>query len=118
MGDTDFDQGQLANAKALGDTGTTDSSGKFVPDWLPAFKSEIDGLILVRRLCFLCLLLFGLTLEQIAGESQETVHEQKHKVEHILGNSIHKALVVEGRARPGKEKGHEHFVRDFPLVYP
>jgi len=91
LGDNDFDQGQLAAAKALGDTGTTDTSGNFVPDWLPPFKSEIDGLVL------------------IAGDSKETITEQKNKVEHVLGKTIKEVLVVEGQVRPGKEKGHEHF---------
>ena len=31
-------------------------------------------------------------------------------MKHILGRSIREVLHVEGNVRPGKEKGHEHFV--------
>ncbi|KLO19160.1 Dyp-type peroxidase [Schizopora paradoxa] len=91
LGDVDFENGQRKDAHNLGDTFITDSSGQSVPDWLPAFKSGVDGVIL------------------IGGDSLPSIFEQKNKVEHILGNTIHEALVVEGQARPGKEKGHEHF---------
>jgi len=90
LGDTDFEAGQLADAANLGDTGTTDANG-FNPNWLPAFKSEIDGVILV------------------AGDCSASVQEGLSNVEHVLGKSIQKVLKVEGNVRPGKEKGHEHF---------
>ncbi|KLO11577.1 Dyp-type peroxidase [Schizopora paradoxa] len=91
LGDADFAAGQLADAQNLGDTGTTDSSGNFVPDWLPQFKSAIDGILL------------------IAGDSILTVEEQRNKVELVLGKTINAVLTVNGLVRPGKEKGHEHF---------
>ncbi|KAI5119113.1 hypothetical protein M0805_007860 [Coniferiporia weirii] len=90
LNDAAFDGGQFNNAKALGD-GTIDSSGNFDSGWLPAFKSEIDGVIL------------------IAGDSQITLNEGTNKVEHILGTSTKEVLKVNGNVRPGKEKGHEHF---------
>ena len=46
LGDTDFDNGQLFDAKNLGDDGTT-TDNKFTPAWLDAFKKDIDGIILV-----------------------------------------------------------------------
>ncbi|KAL5503918.1 DYP1 [Sanghuangporus vaninii] len=91
LGDASFKKGQLGNASALGDTGKTDSSGNFVPDWLEPFKNEIDGVILV------------------AGDSRESVQEGDNKVEHVLGHSIKEVFKVKGQTRPGKEKGHEHF---------
>ncbi|THH11014.1 dyp-type peroxidase [Phellinidium pouzarii] len=91
LNDPSFDAGQLASAKALGDEGTTDSSGSFTPNWLSAFKSEIDGIIL------------------IAGESRASVLQGTNKVDHIFGETIREVLKVTGQVRPGKEKGHEHF---------
>ena len=40
IGDATFDAGMLAGAQALGDPGTT-ASGKFTPDWVPAFKQDV-----------------------------------------------------------------------------
>ncbi|THH05549.1 dyp-type peroxidase [Phellinidium pouzarii] len=91
LDDPAFDAGQLASAQALGDQGFVDSSNKFDPNWLPEFKSETDGVVL------------------IAGDSRTSVVEGAHKVENIFGASIRKVLVVKGQVRPGPEKGHEHF---------
>lgn len=63
-----------------------------MPNWLAEFKGEIHGLVFA------------------AGDSKESVHEGISKVEHVLGTSIKQVLKVEGNVRPGKEKGHEHFV--------
>lgn len=89
-GDPDFEAGQLAHAKNLGDQGT-DADGKFDPKWLPAFKHDIDGIFL------------------FTGDSKPSACNAAHKVEHLLGKSIAQVLKVEGNVRPGKEKGHEHF---------
>ncbi|MCJ1287576.1 hypothetical protein MMC26_006928 [Xylographa opegraphella] len=93
IGDTAFENGMLANAAALGDPGSTSPSG---PDWIPAFKQHIHGMILV------------------SGESPKTVHEKLAKVKDIFSvgrhdASIHEVKHIGGNVRPGKEKGHEHF---------
>ena len=108
LGDTDFEQGQLADAEKLGDTGKSEANG-FDPDWLPAFKNAIDGIILVGTSLFLFLLVVSFQ-GKVAGECQASVAEGISKVEHVLGTSISKVLKVEANVRPGKEKGHEHFV--------
>ena len=84
----------LADAPNLGDPvkGTEKT-----PDWIPAFKHGVDGLIL------------------ISGESRETVAEKLAEVERIflVGSpyaSIHEAIRIVGDVRPGAEKGHEQFV--------
>ena len=41
-----FTNGQLSHASALGDTGTNTGAG-FDPNWLPAFKGEIDAVAFV-----------------------------------------------------------------------
>lgn len=48
LGDTAFEEGQLAHAEALGDSGTKANDGTFDPSWLPAFKKGVDGLLFVR----------------------------------------------------------------------
>ena len=48
IGDPSFRQGQFFNAQQLGDNGSV-ANGIFEPDWLPAFKGAIHGVILVRR---------------------------------------------------------------------
>ncbi|KDQ17406.1 hypothetical protein BOTBODRAFT_106029, partial [Botryobasidium botryosum FD-172 SS1] len=91
LGDPAFTAGQLASAKALGDDGTTDASNNFTPNWLPEFKGDTHGIIL------------------IGGDSFASVNEAADKVEYILGGTIKAILKVQANARPGKEKGHEHF---------
>ena len=86
----------LADSKALGDNGTT-SNGAFSPDWIPAFKQAIDGLIL------------------IAGDSHLTVIEKLAEVKLVFSVGAHNAAIHEvtriiGDTRPGNEKGHEQFV--------
>lgn len=86
----------LADAANLGDPGTTDSSGNFNPDWLPAFKKGIDGLIL------------------ISGDSHASTHETMLKINKIFGvgrhnSTLHIVKEVVGDVRPGKESGHEQY---------
>ena len=84
----------LADAKNLGDPGTTTAD---TPDWVPAFKHGVDGMILV------------------SGESHGTVADTLAQIENIFSvgthfATIHEALRIVGDVRPGKEKGHEQFV--------
>ena len=84
----------LKDAKDLGDPGTaTDDT----PDWVPAFKYGVDGMILVT------------------GECRQTVAEKLAEVERIflVGShfaTIHEATRLVGDVRPGNEKGHEQCV--------
>lgn len=93
IGDDVFSKGMLADAPTLGDPGTATSDS---PDWVPAFKQGVDGMILV------------------SGESHQTVAETLAEIERIFFvgahcATIHEALRIVGDVRPGKEKGHEHF---------
>ncbi|KAF8884655.1 hypothetical protein BD779DRAFT_1612092 [Infundibulicybe gibba] len=93
--DTAFKSGQLADSINLGDKGTSEGS-EFVPDWEPAFKEQIHGLIL------------------IAGDSHNTVNKKIHEIEHIFGldtahPSIREVTRIEGDVRPGELSAHEHF---------
>ena len=83
----------LADAENLGDKGTT-TGGKFDPDWEPALKRGVHGLIL------------------ITGECHSTVTETLKDIEKIFNvrapNAvIHEVLRVVGDVRPGAEAGHE-----------
>ena len=94
IGDSAFLGGMLADAKDLGDRGTASAD---TPDWVPAFKQGVDGMILV------------------SGESHPTVAETLADIERIFSvgapsATIHEALRIVGDVRPGKEKGHEQFV--------
>ena len=87
----------LANAASLGDPGSTSASG---PDWIPAFKQHIHGMILV------------------SGESRKKVNEKLAEVKEIFyvgrhDASIHEMHYIMGSVRPGKEKGHEQFLLFF-----
>lgn len=84
----------LKDAKNLGDPGTADDD---TPDWVPAFRHGVDGMIL------------------ITGESHQTVTEKLAEIERIFlvkshSATIHEAIRIVGNVRPGKEKGHEQFV--------
>jgi hypothetical protein len=111
--DPAFLAGQLASAKDILEDPGVEVDGKFVPKWLPAFKDGVDGLISVRYLshssCVSTRANVSL-LAQVAGDSKASVDEGIEKAKHILGNSIRVTLNVEGNVRPGKNKGHEHFV--------
>lgn len=104
IGDSAFDAGMLAGAEALGDKGTKSPSGEFSPDWVPAFKHDIHGVIL------------------ITGDSHKTVDEKLAQIENIFHVGAHNALIHEvyrtvGDVRPGKEKGHEQFVPTLSVSY-
>ena len=47
----------------------------------------------------------------VAGDCKVSILEGIAKVDLILGFSVKQVLKVAGNVRPGKEKGHEHFVR-------
>jgi len=95
LGDAAFKEGQLADAQNLGDKGTT-TGGTFTPDWIPAFKNPVHGVII------------------IAGDCQATIDERLAEVTTTLhvapkNGNCHEVLRVNGAVRPGAEKGHEHF---------
>ncbi|KAL9100162.1 MAG: hypothetical protein Q9163_004427 [Psora crenata] len=95
IGDTAFNAGMLADAQRLGDPGST-SSGSFNPDWIPAFKNDVHGVVIV------------------SGDCRHRVAKQLRRIKDIFGAgthnaSIHEVLQLVGDVRPGKEKGHEHF---------
>jgi hypothetical protein len=96
IGDSAFNAGMLADAEHLGDQGTS-SSGKFDPDWIPKFKEEIDGVILVT------------------GDCHTSVKEKVADIKDIFSvgeedASIHEVLEVVGDVRPGELSAHEQFV--------
>ncbi|EIM91696.1 DyP-type peroxidase [Stereum hirsutum FP-91666 SS1] len=97
IGDKAFTDGQLSDAENLGDKGSTDAHGNFVPsDWLNAFRHPVHGVIL------------------LSGPSHASVKAMLRDVEQIFRvgshhSSIKIVLEVVGDVRPGKEKGHEHF---------
>ena len=78
------------DAADLGDPGTASSTkDKFDPDWIPAFKQEIDGVIMV------------------AGHSYRGVEEHLAEILAILFGTIKEVINIFGHVRPGKEDGHE-----------
>jgi hypothetical protein len=88
IGDPVFSLGMFADANNLGDQ---------VSNWAPAFKNDIDGLIMVT------------------GDCHWTVKERLAEVKEIflVGQTnaiIHQVLCVVGDVRPGREAGHEQFV--------
>lgn len=95
IGDKAFTDGQLCDAKNLGDKGPEDAHGKFVPsDWLNAFRHPVHGVII------------------LSGPSHASVKAMLRDVEQIFRvgshhSSIKIVLEVVGDVRPGKEKGHE-----------
>ena len=96
INDPAFLGGMLTDAiKNLGDPLTTATPKS--PDWVPAFKHGVDGMILV------------------SGDCHATVAEKLAEIEKILfvgtpSATIHEALRIVGDVRPGNEKGHEQFV--------
>lgn len=84
MVDSLFKQGQLKDAAALGDPGTG--------HWESAFAgTSIHGVFL------------------IASDTQSNVDDELKNIQTILGSSITEIYRLQGAARPGAEKGHEHF---------
>ena len=95
----------LADAKFLGDPGTTSSTNAFDPKWDPEFKKDIHGLILVT------------------GDSHATVDEKLAEVLKIFSlrsqnATIHEIKRAVGDVRPGAEKGHEQYVLVPPILIP
>ena len=115
IGDTSFEAGQKASAAALGDSGTMTTTG-FNPDWLFAFKGEVHGVFLVRPHH---LLMFTSTcrlielLRQVTGDSEATVELMTGALHTLSIGTINVVLNVNGNVRPGKQRGHEHFVGHF-----
>ena len=95
IGDTAFDNGMLADAEKLGDKGAT-VTNKFTPDWIPAFKGDVHGMILVSGDCHA-------TVAKKFSEVESIFHAGTHQA------TIHEVLRTVGDVRPGKEAGHEHF---------
>ena len=90
----------LADAKDLGDPGTMTPSGDLIPDWFPAFKQDIHGVIL------------------ISGDSHPTVEERLRDISKIFSVGAHNATIHEvtkivGDVRPGDQKAHEQSVSLF-----
>ncbi|KAF8485531.1 Dyp-type peroxidase [Gautieria morchelliformis] len=82
LGDPAFTDGQFQRAHQLGDN---------VPDWLPAFKGDVHGVIL------------------ISGDSEASMLATEAKLLLLLGPTITQVFKVNGVVRPGTEHGHEHF---------
>ncbi|KAH9933659.1 Dyp-type peroxidase [Epithele typhae] len=96
IGDTAFVGGQLNDAQNLADSGVVGSDGKFIPNWIPAFKQQLDGVVI------------------ISGDSELTVTATQAIVKGIFNvgaakATMHEVQTIKGTVRPGKEKAHEHF---------
>ena len=104
IGDAVFNKGMLADAPCLGDQGTKSASGVVDPnnpDWIPAFKQDIHGMILVT------------------GDCHETVTEKLAGIEKTFlvgapNATMHEVIRIVGDVRPGAEKGHEQFALRLP----
>ncbi|KAK7033639.1 dye-decolorizing heme-containing peroxidase [Paramarasmius palmivorus] len=84
LNDNAFRQGQSVSANSLGDPGTG--------NWVQGFVgTSIHGVFL------------------IASDTQDNVDAELANIKNILGNSIVEIHSLQGAARPGSEKGHEHF---------
>ncbi|KAM5544620.1 hypothetical protein V8D89_001518 [Ganoderma adspersum] len=94
LGDTAFATGQQLDSKNLGDAGTT-VNGKFVPNWIHAFKNQIHGVVIISGDC-----------ERTVTATQATVLAIFNIGAHI---TLHEVTTLKGVVRPGAEKGHEHF---------
>ncbi|QRV75636.1 Dyp-type peroxidase family [Ceratobasidium sp. AG-Ba] len=90
LGDRVFSAGQLADAGNLRDEGTT-IDNTFDPKWEQAFKTRIDGVLIV------------------AGESWVSVNKKVDDTLKTFGTSIRVIYNLKGSVRPGDQKGHEHF---------
>ncbi|KAI3604730.1 fungal peroxidase [Moniliophthora roreri] len=79
-----FKDGQFAGASDLGDPGTG--------NWVQGFAgTSVHGVFL------------------IASDTQANVDAELADIQNILGSSIVEIHRLQGAARPGNEKGHEHF---------
>lgn len=81
IGDAPFTAGQLAGAKALGDSGVTNQQG-FIPNWETAFTQPIHGVLVV------------------AGETWKTVNNRLDHARNVLGQSIRVVYDLKGTVRP------------------
>ncbi|CAE6486107.1 unnamed protein product [Rhizoctonia solani] len=90
LGDQPFAGGQLADARNLGDDGTTGPSG-FDPVWETAFKHRVDGVFV------------------LAGESWASINVKIVEILKDFATSIRVVYRLKGSVRPGSQKGHEHF---------
>ncbi|KAF8879817.1 hypothetical protein BD779DRAFT_1446702 [Infundibulicybe gibba] len=95
--DTAFQSGQRVDAFNLGDDGKG-SGNDFNPEWDPAFKQQIHGVILSTADS-------DETLKGTTAMVEETFHLRSHQVKSPI--TIVKSIT--GVVRPGNEKGHEHF---------
>ena len=93
MGDTAFTEGQLKDAQNLGDAGIPGVDGKFMPNWINAFKSQLHGVIL------------------ISGDSVQTVTATQAVVLGIFNVgarvTLHRVISLKGAVRPGDQSGRE-----------
>ncbi|KAM5542891.1 hypothetical protein V8D89_003275 [Ganoderma adspersum] len=95
LGDTAFASGQKDDAMNLGDAGAPGPDGKFVPNWINAFKSQIHGVVIISG-----------DGEQTVTATQATVLGFFNIGAHI---TLHEVITLKGVVRPGAEKAHEHF---------
>lgn len=95
--DPSFVNGQLSDAKDLGDTGSSES-GTFVPsDWLDAFRNPVHGAII------------------ISGPTPTAIKNKVKDIEKIFGvhsghDSLKVVLELVGQPRPKPHNGHEQSV--------
>ncbi|THU82835.1 fungal peroxidase [Dendrothele bispora CBS 962.96] len=83
LGESLFNDGQFADAEALGDV---------KDNWAPGFAgTSVHGVIL------------------LASDTDDNVNDELSNVQNILGESITEIHRVSGAARPGDQEGHEHF---------
>ncbi|KAI0636148.1 peroxidase TAP [Trametes polyzona] len=95
LGDPAFKNGQLKDAKNLGDPGK-DVNGTFDPDWLPEFKKSIHGVIIM------------------SGNSDSTLADTRQKVDSVFNAKgpnppLLEVTTITGNVRPNEQSGHEHF---------
>ncbi|KAF8144414.1 fungal peroxidase [Mycena galopus ATCC 62051] len=84
LGDSFFSKGQLADAKNLGDPGTT--------NWVPEFTATgIHGVLL------------------FASDTDDNINNAVAGLEAAMGDSITKVYSLSAAARPAPNTGHEHF---------
>jgi Dyp-type peroxidase family len=110
LNDVAFEQGQHERAKDLGDGKQVGS--EFHLGWLPEFEGVIHGVIIVRHLSISSsqniLPNFDGEL-QVAGDTRTSIDAVETTLSQLLGSSITEVYKVSGAARPGAEKGREHF---------
>ena len=93
IGDTAFNEGQLADSQNLGDPPAPGNNTAFTPDWINAFKNPIHGVILISGDCDLTV---------------ESTHAQVLCLFNIgCRITLQEILTLKGVVRPGDQKGHE-----------